>query len=213
MYYSGNLSLDKKNKQQLFTQQDTCDKYDYLSAIACGAIGGIVDIFFVGMPGDSLLGKWTDSQVNNCVMLFAKKLGWSPKSTNETNLSNAIASIERRFEVNYDQKYSADVDGLFDMTMKNHHMMSLAHSPDIVGLFFSVLNQFTNTSTFISNGEFITISTDTFYLQGNNFVSKLFCGVINWFGHLMSDFAGSSISSKRGNRGTGINIPFYELLG
>ena len=51
----------EQNKRALL-REDKCDKYDYLSAVACGAVGGLVDIFLVGTPGDSVLGKWTDSQ-------------------------------------------------------------------------------------------------------------------------------------------------------
>ena len=29
---------------------DKCDKYDYLSAVGCSAIAGLVDIFLVGSP-------------------------------------------------------------------------------------------------------------------------------------------------------------------
>lgn len=88
-------------------------------------------------------------------------------------------------------------------------MKSLAHSPDIVGLFFSVLNQFTSTSSFINNGQIITIKTETYELQGHNLIAKIFCGIANWFGHLMSDVAGSSGAS---GRGSGIVIPFFELF-
>ena len=49
-------------------------------------------------------------------------------------------------------------------------------------------------------------------MQGNNFVAKLFCGVANWFGHIMSDVAGSSGSRGNAGRGTGVVIPFYELF-
>ena len=31
---------------------DKCDKYDYLSAVGCGAIAGLVDIFLVGSNRD-----------------------------------------------------------------------------------------------------------------------------------------------------------------
>ena len=88
-------------------------------------------------------------------------------------------------------------------------MKSLAHSPDLIGLFFSVLNQFTSTSTFLSNGQLITINTETFELQGGNPIAKIFCGIANWFGHLMSDVAGSSGAT---GRGSGIVMPFYELF-
>lgn len=98
------------------------------------------------------------------------------------------------------------------MEKKNHHMLSLSHSPSVIGLFFSILNQFTSTSTFIANGELITIDTKTFELKGGNFPAKLFCGVANWFGHIMSDVAGSTGSRGNTGRGTGVVIPFYELF-
>ena len=89
-------------------------------------------------------------------------------------------------------------------------MMSLAHSPDCIGLFFSILNQFTSTASFISNGQLITIKSETFELQCGNFIAKIFCGVANWFGHIMSDIAGSS---GLAGRGTGVVMPFVELFG
>lgn len=30
----------------LFQNNDKCDKYDYLTAVGCGALGGLMDIFF-----------------------------------------------------------------------------------------------------------------------------------------------------------------------
>lgn len=207
-----------KDNQNLFCTKDTCDKYDYLVAVACGAVGGLIDIFMVGTPGNSVLGNWTDSQVDHAVMSFARKRGWNPRPGNENNIRSAIGFLENGsassgfhgFKVNYDQAKSPDVNNLFKIAPKNHHMLSLAHSPDIIGLFFSVLNQFTSTSTFIAGGELITISTDTYELQGNNFIARLFCGVANWFGHIMSDIAGSSGAI---DRGSGIVMPFYELFG
>lgn len=194
----------------LLKNKGKCDKYDYLAAVACGAVGGLVDIFLVGTSGDSVLGKWTDSQVDNAVKGFAKMVGWNPKEAQKGNVNSAIGFLEKKFKVNYDQRHTSDVDGLFQMSTKNHHMMSLSHSPDIVGLFFSLLNQFTSTSAFVANGKLVQINTDTFELQGGNFIAKLFCGVANWFGHIMSDIAGSSGSVQRGS---GVVMPFYELFG
>lgn len=162
------------------------------------------------MPGESLLGRWTDQQVDKAIMTFARKMGWNPKEKNINNVKSAIGFLERNSKVNYDQRKPSDVDNFFDISPKTHHMMSLAHSPDIVGLFFPVLNQFTSTSTFIANGKLVTISTDTFELQGGNFVMKIMCGISNWIVHLMSDIAGSSGAH---NRGTGIVMPFYEFFG
>ena len=208
------LEINSEDNKKLILSQDKCDKYDYLIAVACGAIGGMVDIFLVGSPKNSVLTKWTDEQVDNSVKGFAKMVGWSPREGNESNVASAIGFLEKKFNVNYDQRHSGDVNNLFNMSTKNHHMMSLSHSPDIVGLFFSILNQFTSTSSFVADGNLITISTDNqFELRGNNFISKLFCGIANWFGHLMSDISGSSGSRGNNGRGSGIVIPFYELFG
>lgn len=206
------LAMNSSENRVLLQAKDTCDKYDYLAAIACGAIGGMIDIFLVGTPGNSVLGNWTDAQVDNAVKGFAKMVGWNPKDAQKGNVASAIGFLEGKFKVNYDQRYNSDVGNMFNMSTRNHHMMSLSHSPDIIGLFFSLLNQFTSTSSFIANGQVITIKTDTFELQGSNFISKLFCGVANWFGHIMSDIAGSSGSRGNAGRGSGVVIPFYELF-
>ena len=73
------LLTPSAENQELLLCHDKCDKYDYIVAVACGAVGGIIDIFLVGTPGDSVLGNWTDAQVDNAVKLFAKKSGWTPK--------------------------------------------------------------------------------------------------------------------------------------
>lgn len=204
------LLVNSSENRELFQREDQCDKFDYITAVACGAIGGMIDIFFVGSPMDSALGNWTDHQVDNAVKGFARQMGWNPKEKNIDNVNSAIGFLERRFNVNYDQRKPSDVGNLFNMAPSTHHMMSLAHSPDIIGLFFSVINQFASTSTFLANGQLITIATDTYELRGSNFITKIMCGIANWFGHLMSDVAGSSGAH---GRGTGIVIPFYELFG
>lgn len=204
--------MDSEETRTALLKEDKCDKYDYLIAVACGVAGGLIDIFFVESPGNGVLGKWTDAQVDGAVKKFAKLSGWDPKAQKADNVASAIGFLENKFKVNYDQRYSSDVDNLFSMSTKNHHMMSLAHSPDIVGLFFSLLNQFTSTATFATNGQLITISSATYELQGSNFIAKIFCGIANWFGHIMSDIAGSSGSRGNAGRGAGVVIPFYELF-
>lgn len=204
--------IEKADAKELLIHNDKCDKYDYLIAVGCGVIGGIIDMFLLRTPGQSVLEKWTDKQVDETVKRFAKISGWSPREENANNVASAIGFLEKKFSVNYDQRYTADVGNMFQMNTRNHHMMSLAHSPDIVGLFFSVLCQFTSTSAFVAEGQLIFFDTETFELRGNNLIAKLFSGVVNWIGHIMSDIAGSFGSRERTRRGTGISIPFYELF-
>ena len=115
--------------QDLFVHDDKCDKYDYLIAAACGAVGGLMDIFLVGAPGDSVIGKWSDAQADNTVKGFAKLTGWSPRSGKENSVASAIGHLEKKFPVNYDQRHSVDVGGMFPMSASDHHYKSLSHSP------------------------------------------------------------------------------------
>lgn len=204
------LIVISKDNQRLLLKEDKCDKYDYLAAVGCGIVGGLIDIFLVGTPADSKLLSWTDSQVDKAVTSFAKLLGWNPREGNGGDVSKAILFLQNKFKVNYDQSVGSSASDVLGITPSNHHMKSLGHSPDIVGLFFSVLDQFRSTSTFLSDGQLITMSTETFELRGGNFIAKIFCGIANWFGHLMSDVAGSYTSK---GRGSGIVMPFYELFG
>lgn len=201
-----------KREDGAVLKESACDTSDYLISVACGAIAGLIDIFFVGMPGESTLGTWTDLQVDTAVKKFASLSGWNPKPEKADSVASAIGWLEKNYRANYDQRHTADVGNLFPMNTKNHHIKSLSHAPDIVGLFFSVLNQFTSTSAFISGGQLIMLQTETYELQGGNFPAKLFCGVANWFGHVMSDIAGSSGSWGNGGRGSGLAIPFFELF-
>lgn len=189
-----------------------CNVPEIVTAVACGVLGGMVDILFVGAPNDGkLLEKWADKQVNGAVERFAKLNGWQPKE-GQGEVAHAIGFLENKFKVNYDQRYGADVGGLFAMNTRNHHFMSLAHSPTPVGLFFSMLNQFTSTATFAVDGGLVFVKTDTFELCGKDFASKIFCGFANWVGHVMSDIAGSSTLHRFPGDGMGVAAPFCELL-
>jgi len=206
-------SEEKLNQKLALIGGRKCDKYDYLIAVSCGAIAGLVDIFLTGVPGESVLGKWSDAQTDRIVMAFAKRAGWKGADKGK-GIASAIGYLEKTFPVNYDQRYTSDVGGAFQMGTRNHHFKSLAHSPSPIGLFFSILDQFQSKASFVANGQLIRIDTEHFELKGDTFHAKLFCGFCNWIGHIMSDVAGSSGSRGSGasGRGSGIAIPFYELL-
>lgn len=183
-----------------------CDKLDYILSASSGALCGIIDVFLVGKPGESPLGDITDKWFANRTIDFAKICGYTG---DKNSLSSAIKFLEKKFKIPYDQSVGGGIfRELIDLTPSNHHFKSLGHNPTLLGLFFSILNQFTNTSDFVSNGELISLnnSDGKFELQGKNIPSKLFCGIANWIGHLISDVSGSS-SSK--GRGMGIPSPIW----
>ena len=185
-----------------------CDKTDYVLAATSGAVCSVIDIFLVGKPGESSIGGITDKWFENRTKDFAKFCGWNDK--NNGSLSSAIRYLEKKFKIPYDQHGAGDAgSGIFDLKPENHHFRSLAHNPTLLGLFFSILDQFSNTSHFVSEGELISLeqADGSFELRGNNVLGKLFCAFINWFGHLISDMSGSS-SSK--GRGMGIPSPLWS---
>ena len=206
-----------------------CDKYDYMIAAFCGGAAGLVDVFFVGDPLTSVLGKQIDKVADGFVQKAAQffwkndKRTKGKRKTMPQSLEQCISYLEQAFPVNYDARYANDLivkeDTLSGMRPLNHHLLSLAHSPDPIGLIFSIIDQFTGYATFVDRGKIIHVlpqrtSGAIPYMQGTNLISMLFCGFVNWIGHLISDLVGSSSTRKVGKtgRGAGIPMPFYELF-
>ena len=187
-----------------------CDKLDYILAASSGALCGIIDIFLVGKPGESPLGDITDKWFAARTMDFAKLC--HPDKKNFDSFDSALRFLEKEFKVPYDQTGLGDAGrAVFDLTAKNHHFRSLAHNPSLLGLFFSILDQFSNTSHFVTDGQLISLqqADEKWELQGSNIPSKLFCGFANYIGHLISDVSGSSSSAAKGNQGTGLPSPLW----
>ena len=206
-----------------------CDKYDYMIAVFCGGAAGLMDVFFVGDPLTSVLGKQTDKIADKFVQKAAQFFWKNDQRTKgkskniPQSLTQCISYLEQAFPVNYDARYAKDLiveDGtLSGMRPSNHHLLSLAHSPDPIGLIFSIIDQFRGYATFVDNGKLIHVipkrnSKAIPYMQGTDLTSMLFCGFVNWIGHLLSDLVGSSSTRRVGKtgRGAGIPIPFYELF-
>ncbi len=203
--------LDKyiqENMDSIARLTPDCDKLDYALAAGCGALCGIIDIFLVGKPKDSVLGDITDEWFGERTKDFARLFGWGDNG----DIKDAIEHLEKRFKIPYDQRGAGDIaNSILDLTPSNHHFKSLGHNPTLLGLFFSILDQFTGTSHFVSEGELVSIQQvgDGFELRGNSIPSKLFCGFVNWLGHLISDMSGSSTSK---GRGMGIPSPIWSWV-
>lgn len=207
--HSQKIEIEKRIKEEFTLKSANCDKYDYMIAGTCGVIGGLIDILFVDLPGSGKLSQLTDEAANKAIEKFASLNGWKGPREGKKPTKSAIGYLEKQFRVNYDQKHSGDVNHLFKMRPDNHHLKNFAHSPDLLGLFSSLLSQFTDAAHFVDNGKIISVDTETFELSGGNFIAKLFAGITNWIGHLFSDMGGSSGAETRG---AGIPIPFYSMF-
>lgn len=231
---SYNLSEQEKALITKRVSQDystiTLDNIESSISAISGIICGLIDAFFVGKPNDSKLGNVVDNTFDNIVCRFTKfiwktdsnelkeQLGLNKKCPE--GIASCIGYLEKRFKVPYDARYAKDVNLTSEelsMNPLNHHLKNLDHAPDIIGLFFSIIDQFTNSATFVSDGRLIHVDVDeskAIVLYGTNIISKIFCAFVNWLGHIMSDIVGSSGTRGHDNakRGAGVCAPFYELF-
>lgn len=188
------------------------DGVDYTIAVASGLLSGILDSFLGTDASFSIAraNEWGDETVKNFVIEVAQKQGCSveeKKIYTNGDLSKAVEYLEDKFSIAAD-KATNDFGG-----GKQHHLRDFSHHPTPVGLFFSMLTQFSGKvygtdvagkfhSTVISNTELI----------GNSLPEKVTFGTVNWAFHMVSDMAGSSGSIRDGSLGTGLPGPLVSLL-
>lgn len=181
------------------------DGLDYAIAVSSGILCGLIDSFVVGEWNFKDAKAYSNKQVNEKVMQFAKKHGYEGN-----RLDGAVKFLESKF------KLPGDADWKFpnsNITAKTHHLDDFCHHPTLVGLICNVIVQFTGKSIYSNrDSELIRIPitiNEYGQFQGKNPVTKMFSGVINWFlnvaktmsnakGHWMSDMAGSHSSAGGG---------------
>jgi len=202
------------------------DGVDYAIAVISGIITGIIDATIVGEWNFAEAKKDTYKKINSKVIEFAKKQPnyipycnttlenlkkVPPKTVNPRlkpkdpdRLETVIEFLEYQFHLPGDGAYSS---GKFGIDGNTHRIDDFCHHPTLVGLVCCVIVQFSRNTLYVNKyGEDINIPiTVNEYgnFVGNNAVTKLFAGVINWFitcaktianrkGHLMSDIATSA---------------------
>jgi hypothetical protein len=111
MSVSQRIALEKRIKEDFSHKSANCDKYDYMIAGTCGLIGGLIDVFFVGLPNQSKLTKWTDSLTDTAVQKFAKFNGWDGAKEAKDPTASAIGFLELKA---WYKKGSLDVDAVDD---------------------------------------------------------------------------------------------------
>lgn len=195
------------------------DGIDYIIAVTSGIITGIIDATIVGEWNFTEAKKDINKKINNKVIDFAKKQpDYKPycnfaldgkgtprrKPKDPDRLGTAIDFLEWKFHLPGDGAYST---GNFGINGKTHRLDDFCHHPTLVGLLSCIIVQFSGSTHYVNKyGEKINIPiivNEYGNFVGNNTVTKLFAGVINWFitcakamanrkGHLMSDIATSA---------------------
>lgn len=180
------------------------DGIDYTVAVASGIIAGIIDSVWVGEFSIDRANEWGGDKVDNFIVKIAQSKGYK-----DDDLVGAVQYLEEQFPIAADKATNDFGGGL------QHHLRDFSHHPTPVGLFFSLLTQFTGKvyGTDVA-GVFkvAPLGEAGFCLIGKNLPEKITFGVINWFFHMASDMAGSSGSIRAGKLGTGLPGPIVSLL-
>lgn len=201
-----------KYDQKIERQTNHADKVDYIVAASCGLLTGLIDAFFIGDSSHAQeLGK---TPVNEIVEKIAKKNGYK----GEKGLEGSITFLEKKFKSPSDDIWKgqnaiitkASKDGVGKrISDYSHHLDDYSHHPSIIGLLCSVLTQFTEVGYFQNrDGVLFQFQITDKGLIGTSFWGKIGAGIINWFGHLVSDIAGSKSTPSAG---MGIPGPFLSL--
>ena len=175
------------------------DMWDNIIAVGSGVIAGIIDSLWVGEFSLERGKEWGNDKANNFVVKVAQSQGYKGD-----DLEGAIRFLENKYCAPSDSNTPDFGGGL------QHHLRDFAHHPTIVGLFFSLLTQFTKKSYGTDkNGVWKVVEVKDTTFIGNDVPQKVLYGVVYWFFHLISDMAGSSSTP---GAGTGIPGPLLSFL-
>ena len=186
----------------------TChaDGVDYSVAVASGIICGLIDSFFVGEFDFANAKKWSNKTANQFIDKFAKAKGYKAKNGSKGKLKNKVAFLEEMFTSPTDSVWSGKDKGISTFT---HHLDDWSHHPTIIGWCCSIMTQFTEVGYFTnSDGQGMYFDADKSRLIGGDFKEKICAGTVNWFGHLVSDLAGSK---QTAGKGMGLPGPFLSM--
>lgn len=193
---------------------DKASRLDYGVAAGSGLITGLLSIF-LGKPlsveeAAKIGGKEADKIVVNAARSFGCKLPDDKAIFNKDGrcstevLSKAIKFLEDKFPIPQDKLTPEFGGGL------QHHLRDFSHHPTVLGLFFSILGQFTGTGYGTdTDGNFIKVLFPENALVGKNVPEKIAIGTLNWLFHLISDIDGSNANA---GKGTGIPGPILAVL-
>lgn len=182
------------------------DGLDCTIAVASGVVCGLIDSFFVGPFDFANAKKWSHKTANEIIDKFAKEQGYKARNGSRGKLKDKVAFLENKFQSPTDSVWRGKDAGISN---KSHHLDDWSHHPTLAGWCCSIVTQFTEVGYFTNaRGEGMYFDADKSRLVGGSFAEKIFAGTVNWFGHLVSDFAGSN---QTAGKGMGLPGPVLSL--
>lgn len=188
--------------REIYRLTNHADSTDYIVAACSGILCGLIDSIFVGEFSIDQSTAWGKDKVDSFVKKIAKSQGCQ-----SDDLTQCVRHLENKFPIPADKATNLFGGGL------HHHLRDFSHHPNILGLTFSMLTQYTGrvygTDTY---GVFCSYEVEDKTLIGKGHVEKISIGVVSWFFHMASDMSGSSGSISQGKYGTGLPGPLVSFL-
>lgn len=196
-------ALDKR----LDKYTNHADKLDYSIAVASGILCGVIDSLYVGEFSFSEGLNFSKEKLKKKIIELAKEKGWEGikrgKEKGKFTLQGAIKFLEDKFKMPSDPLMN-----IFGGS-RQHHLRDFAHHHSPIGLFFSILSQFTGkTYGTDTAGNFIVADLPE-KMIGRDLEKKWAIAVTDWVLHLASDIHGSSSTP---GEGCGIPGPIVSLI-
>lgn len=193
---------------------DKAGRLDYGIAAGSGLITGLLSVLLGKALSVEEAAKIGGKEADKLVVDAARALGCKLPDDNaifDDNgrcsteaLSKAIKFLEEKFPIPQDKLTPEFGGGL------QHHLRDFSHHPTVLGLFFSILGQFTGTGYGTdTDGTFIKLLFPEGTPIGKNVPEKIALGTFNWLFHLVSDIDGSN---QNAGKGTGIPGPILSML-
>ena len=182
-----------------------CDRLDYALAASSGALCGIIDIFLVGKPGESLLADHSISWVLDRTTDFARRCGWEGDGEN-----SAILFLLRKFKIHAYQRSQEDVSETnLGLTIEWQNIRKLGKSPTLLGLFFSIVYSLMDTAR-AETDDFTTtleeiLEENEYGVSGQDTGCRIFFAFVQWFGQMIIQKS-SAVTDQR----MGIPAPMWE---
>ena len=193
-------------ERELEQYTSSADRTDYALAVASGICAGIVDSIYTGEFSLENAHKWGKEKIDKFVVKVARLQGYK-----KDDLSGAIHYLaeEKGHKRGKGFHLAADSNMADFGWTKQHHLRDFAHHPTMLGLFFSMLTQFTGKSYGTdTTGTFLIVEVRNEAFIGKTTAEKFVFGTVNWFFHLVSDMAGSG---EVNSEGTGIPGPLLSI--
>lgn len=194
------IIFDLNSRIDLLSNQ--ADYIDYIVSIASGILCGTLDIVWVGEFDLERGRDIASDKIEGFVKKVSKLFGCE-----NDDLKSCVKFLENKFPIPSDGNTPDFGGGL------QHHLRDFAHHPTLVGLFFSLLTQFTYKSYGTTkDGVFLSVDVPekSQIFIGRDIPTKIFYGTIIWFFHLVSDLAGSKDTAGISG-GTGIPGPLLSM--